>query len=157
MGRPRVMGGPSLEERQKGGNMDEAERRSVSGADRIAATEGLRMNYEQPEENSYLEKHGAYYDPSIGIFFTARTSCCTNLTPMTEIPKRIAGYVANAEKYGNELVSIGGHDQYSFPYYSNYIPDHNDRIELICRLLHENGYRSVFFNEGLPGNKSREE
>ena len=53
--RARVMGGPSLADRQKGGNMNQIQARSLSGADKAASTEGLKMHYEYPEETGYLE------------------------------------------------------------------------------------------------------
>jgi hypothetical protein len=49
------------------------------------------------------------------------------------------------------------HEQYSFPYYFNYLPDHFERIGTACRTLSETGYRPVFFPEGMFGNNAWEE
>ena len=46
--RPKVMGGPSLADRQKGGNMAQVQQRSLSGEDKAASTEGLKLHYEAP-------------------------------------------------------------------------------------------------------------
>lgn len=155
--RARVMGGPSLADRQKGGNMKQVQTRSVSGEDTRSNTDGLQMHYDYPEERSYLNRYFVYYDPSLKLFFFGNTGCCTNLTPLDVIPQRIAERVANNQKYGVEISGFGGHEQYSFPYYPNYLPDHDARIELLCRLYYENGYKGMFANEGVLGNNAWDE
>ena len=46
--RARVMGGPSLAERQKGGDMAQVQQRALAG--RNVSDEGLRMHYDYPED-----------------------------------------------------------------------------------------------------------
>ena len=60
----------------------------------------------------------------------------------------------NVSRYGADAVKFGSHEQYTFPSYPNYLPDHFERIALTARLFKENGFRPVFFNEGLLGNRS---
>ena len=57
-----------------------------------------------------------------------------------------------AEKYGVEAFCNASHEQYTFPYYPNYLPDHMERLELISRLMHEYGCKPVFYPEGILGN-----
>ena len=57
-----------------------------------------------------------------------------------------------AGKSGFESLCIASHEQYSFPYYPNYLPDHMDRLELAARLYTEAGCKPVFFNDGILGN-----
>ena len=150
--RARVMGGPSLSDRMKGGDMNQVQSRSISGVDKASPTEGLKMHYEHPEEADYVMKtHRPYYDPSIGVIFF-RGVLCGNLTPMAEIPKKMEHALNAAKKYGIEAFDFGTHEQYSFPSYPNYIPDHLDRIALTARLFTENGYKPCFINNGLLGN-----
>ena len=52
----------------------------------------------------------------------------------------------------NNLLSLETHEQYSFPSYFNYLPDHLERIETAIRTATEAGYKSVFFAEGFLGN-----
>ena len=151
--RARVMGGPSLADRMKGGNMAQVQQRSLSGEDKKASTEGLSMHYDYPEETDYLNRHKCYYDPSLGIFFFRGILCC-NLVPIEEIPHRFEAAMQNVERYGVDTLNFGSHEQYTFPDYPNYVPDHMERIALGARLFHENGFRPVFFNEGLLGNPS---
>ena len=153
--RPRVMGGPSLSDRQKGGNMDRVQQRSLSGQDKLAPTEGFKMHYGIQEETDYMEKHSAYYDPSLDIIFYLGTICC-NLVPLAEIPNRFAKVLKNAEYYGTDALKFASHEQYTFPSYPNYLPDHMERIALTARLFAENGFKPVFFNDGLLGNTAWE-
>ncbi len=151
--RARVMGGPSLVDRQRGGDMGNIEQRATSGVDRLAPNEGLKMHYDVAEENSYLDSHKAYYDPTLGIFFFAPSPCSCNLTALEEIPKRYENYFRAAEKLGVEICGGACHEQYTFPYYSNYIPDHLERIEAATRCMVEGwGCQPIFYNDGILGN-----
>ena len=154
--RARVMGGPSLADRQKGGNMAKVQQRSLSGEDKAASTEGLKMHYEYPEETGYLKSRYAYYDPTLKVCFLGSCGICCNLVPLAEIPKRFEAAMKNVERYGVDAVKFGSHEQYTFPSYPNYLPDHMERIALTARLFKENGFKPVFFTEGLLGNMSWE-
>ncbi len=155
--RPRIMGGPSLTERQSGGDMGRVEQRSASGTDKNAGAEGFRMHYDRHEETSYLDHHRAYFDPAIGVFFFSSSGCCCNLVPLKDISKRYAEIFETSKHYGNEIFAGASHEQYSFPYYSNYLPDHLERIEEAARCLIEIGEcEPVFFNDGLLGNPAWE-
>ena len=148
---PRVMGGPSLADRQNGGDMNEVEKRSVSGADKAAGSPGMALHYGFYEEKSYLDSDRLYYDPLIGLFFFNCFACC-NLTPMEELTARCRSAEEKFEEAGVEFCSFASHEQYSFPYYPNYLPDHLDRLERAARFMKESGSQAVFANEGLLGN-----
>jgi len=149
--RLRVMGGPSLASRMKGGDMKETEQRSMSGADTAASTEGLQMHYGFAEEGSYYRKHKAFYDPSVGIFFFNNSICC-NLVPLANTAPRLQESMRINDANGVDLIGAVSHEQYSFPNYSNYLPDHLDRLEMTIKTMTEGGYKPVFFPKGLLGN-----
>ena len=149
--RPRVMGGPSLAARQNGWDMENVQKRSMSGEDKLVHTDGLKMHYGFEEETDYLERYHAYYDPSLDFIFYRGTICC-NLVPLAEIPKRFASILKEADTLGTEALNFASHEQYTFPSYPNYLPDHMERIALTARLFAENGFEPVFFNDGLLGN-----
>ena len=44
---------------------------------------------------------------------------------------------------------VGDHEQYAYPFYSNYQPDHLERMETMIRSLAEHGYESTYFTETL--------
>lgn len=148
---PRIMGGPSLADRQKGGDMKEVEKRSVSGADKATGSLGMMLHYGFYENKSFLDSDRLYYDPLIGLFFFNNVACC-NLTPLDELNARCRNAAEQAGKTGLEFLALGGHEQYSFPYYPNYQPDHMDRLECVARCMKEGGFEAVFANEGLLGN-----
>ena len=150
--RARVMGGPSLADRQKGGDMNRVEKRSASGVDRKISQEAYQLHYGIDEDLEYLGRHGGYYDPMIGLFFFDSTGVCCNLIPLDEIPARFDIKFALAEKYGHEYFCAGSHEQYTFPYYPNYLPDHMARLECASRCLYEKGCKPVFYNDGIYGN-----
>lgn len=154
--RPRVMGGPSLSERQKGGDMESVEERLRKGCDRYLRNiqEGFRAHYLNPEEDAYLSRHRAYYDPAIGIIFFGKSGCCCNLVPKKEISGRYKKTFEDALLTGAETFGGGTHEQYTFPYYVNYLPDHLERIGEAVRCLTEGGCEPVFFNDGILGNTS---
>ena len=156
--RPRVMGGPSLAERRKGGDIDEiAERTSSAIRDLPDVAEGIRAHFLNPEESSYLNAHRTFYDPAIGIFFSGASGCCCNLVPLEEIQERYAKVFENGKRCGAETYGGASHEQYTFPYYPNFIPDHLQRLEAAARcLVEDGGCRPVFFNEGLLGNMAWE-
>lgn len=150
--RLRVMGGPSLADRQKGAsNYAEVQCRSISGADKASPSEAFDLHYGFAEEKPYLTKHIAYYDPALKVFFFINSACC-NLVPLKDIVPRLEAYFNNAAISGAEAFNLATHEQYSFPRYFNYLPDHLERIELATRTMHEHGCKFVFNNEGILGN-----
>ncbi len=150
--RLRVMGGPSLADRQKGGNMDQVEARSASGIDRMPQTIGMDLHYGFTEERDYISKHQCYYDPLLKLIFFASTGVTCNLVPLADIPARYAEIFKKAEACGAEALMSASHEQYTFPYYSNYLPDHMARLECAARVLTEYGCKPVFGNDGILGN-----
>ncbi|MDD2480097.1 MAG: hypothetical protein PHS31_09420 [Victivallaceae bacterium] len=151
--RPRVMGGPSLATRQKGGSMPAlTEQPSGSNVNHTLASEGLALHYGFYEEADYLAKHASYYDPQLQLYFFGSSGACCNLVPLKEIPNRYQKVIDNAEKYGFETLSGASHEQYTFSYYPNYLPDHMERLECAARCMAEFGCEPVFFNDGILGN-----
>lgn len=47
------------------------------------------------------------------------------------------------------FLNIGTHEQYFYKSYSNYLPDHFERVESVVRSLAENNYECVFFTGNL--------
>ena len=160
--RARVMGGPSLADRQKGGNMTQVQARSASGADKACDTDALTMHYGFADEYNYIKKHGVIYDPGLNLFFFGACGklggCCCNLVPLADVPARCKSMLEGTAAVGTEVINFASHEQYTFPYYPNYLPDHMQRIEEATRcLIAEGGCKPVFINDGLLGNMAWEE
>ena len=147
--RPKIMGGSSLASRTNGGVMQSPQ----AGPDSV---EAFGMYYDHEEENSYVDNHFAYYEPNMKIFITGRSTCCCNLIPLDKIEALIRERVSLREKHGCDFSLCASHEQYSFPYYPNYEPDHGARLEAAVHFHTEHGYTCVFPNDGLLGNMSWE-
>ncbi len=74
-----------------------------------------------------------------------------NLLDCGKIKTRLAEMIADPVK---DYINIGTHEQYFYPFYKSYIPDHFDRLDTALRALTEAGYRPVWANEGIFGNTS---
>ena len=152
--RPCVMGGPSLADRMKGGDMNKVQSRSITGADRSIGTEGFALYYKNQEQESYLNRYRNYYDPLMGIVITGPGAVCSNLVPLDKTEERVKRAIAVNEKSGCEFMNMASHEQYTYSYYPNYLPDHMQRIELAVKTAVEAGYTGTFFPEGFMGNMS---
>ena len=98
----------------------------------------------------YLYCYKKLYDFDIGAIFFSGTNTCCNLYTKEQIAANLK--LAFNAPFGNETFSLATHEQYTFTYYKNYIPDHLERIELAARLTTEHGAKPVYFAEGLLGN-----
>ena len=150
--RPFISGGPSAAARQ--GKTKDISQVQQSSALRQNAAFGAEY-FNRPEEDSYLARERKYYNFELGVFI-ARGAICCNLVPLEETTKRMQNYFELAKETGNEVFSAASHEQYSFPYYKNYLPDHLDRIELTTKFLVEFGCKPIFFSQGLLGNMAWE-
>ncbi len=103
----------------------------------------------------YIEKYKNYYDKFTGMILNTGVGATANLYPAEILTEKLQA--AMNSPYHNETIGMATHEQYTFPFYANYIPDHLDRIETCCRFMKEHGYAPVFFAEGLLGNKAWDE
>lgn len=103
----------------------------------------------------YIKKYKNYYDKFTGMILNSGIGATGNLFTIEELRKKITDAVNSP--YHNQTIGMATHEQYSFDYYFNYIPDHLDRIEECCRLITEFGYKPVYFAEGLLGNTAWDE
>ena len=74
--------------------------------------------------------------------------------PLEVIPDRIDKAVSDGAAVGCETFHFGSHEQYTFPYYHNYIPDHMERIARAAETMAANGCKPVFFAQGFLGNEA---
>lgn len=105
------------------------------------------VNYLLDEERSeYLSRHDALMDFDSGIIFSKVDIICNN-TPV----KRIAPTLEPLANDPNctEVMDLFTHEQYFWPFYVNYIPDHFQRLDTAIRWVTERGYKPVFFHEGF--------
>lgn len=106
--------------------------------------------YEQ-DVARYIAEQKAWYDFDTEMMLI-HPSCCCNLDNTAQLDKKITDSMA----IGNNIMSLETHEQYCFPSYFNYMPDHIDRMRYAAKLAFEGGYEPVFFAQGLLGNLSWE-
>jgi len=109
------------------------------------------VNYRWDDVRSeYLSRHNAWKDFESGIVFSRVAIVCNN------VPRdRTAGTLEPLAKDPNtaEIMDLFTHEQYFWPFYRNYVPDHAERLDTTIRWVTEHGYKPVFFHEGFLGGR----
>ncbi len=98
--------------------------------------------------SEYMSRHDALMDFESGIVFS-RVDIVCNSTPVERIIPTLEPLTKDPNQA--EIMDIFTHEQYFWPFYSNYLPDHFKRLDVAVRWLTENGYKPVFFHEGFLG------
>lgn len=98
---------------------------------------------------AYLKNNSLVYDFENSIQFEMIDLFC-NLDPIDVIKRKLE--LKYDQGNLNHVIALASHEQYSFPFYANYIPDHFERIEAAVKWCTEHNYQPVFPNEGILGN-----
>jgi len=107
------------------------------------------VNYLLDDARSeYLSRHDALMDFDSGIVFS-RVDIVCNSTPIGRIVPTLEPLAKDPNHA--EIMDIFTHEQYFWPFYSHYFPDHFQRLEAAIRWVTEHGYEPVFFHEGFLG------
>jgi len=122
--------------------------RALSGF--LWRTDGLwDIHYWLDDERcDYLARHDALADFESGIVFSRADLVC-NAVPLEQIEPTLAPLAEDPNQA--EVMDLFTHEQYFWPFYANYIPEHFQRLETAIRWVTERGYRPVFLHEGLLG------
>lgn len=108
---------------------------------------GYDVNYCMDEERSaWLSRHELLKDYNSGIVFSKVDLCC-NLTPVSKIIPVLTA--ARDNPATSEVMDVLTHEQYFWPFYKHYLPDHFERCMTAMAFCSENGYRPDFFHEEL--------
>jgi hypothetical protein len=121
--------------------------RVLSGFSRSGS--GYDINYFLDDTRSeYIMRHDGLMDFDSGIIFSKVDMICNN-TPVERIRSVLEPLAIDTDQA--EVMDIFTHEEYFWPFYSVYIPDHFQRLDTAIRWLTEHGYKPVFFHEGLMG------
>ena len=101
-----------------------------------------------PIHSEYLSWHNAWKDFESGIVFS-RCSINCNGVPTDRIVATLEPQAKDPNTA--EIMDLFTHEQYFWPFYRNYVPDHFERLEAAIRFVTEAGYEPVFFHEGFMG------
>lgn len=109
------------------------------------------VNYRWDDLHSeYMSRHDAWKDFESGIVFS-RVDIVCNSVPVDKIVQTLAPQVKDPNTA--EIIDLFTHEQYFWPFYRNYLPDHPKRLDVAIRWATENGYKPVFLHEGFLGGK----
>jgi hypothetical protein len=123
--------------------------RALSGYFRQNRDGKWDINYRLSDARSeYLSRHDAWKDFDSGIVFS-KIDIVINSTPLDRIVPTLAPLVKNPDTA--EIMDLLTHEQYFWPFYRNYLPDHPARMETAVRWATDNGYEPVLLHEGLLG------
>jgi len=110
------------------------------------------VNYRLDDVRSeYLSRHDALKDFPSGIVFSKVDIVC-NSTPLAQVVPTLAPLAEDPQQA--EIMDLFTHEQYFWPFYANYIPDHAQRLDAAIRWVTEHGYQPVFFHEGFLGGRA---
>ena len=102
------------------------------------------------ERSEYISQHDMLKDFASGIIFTNDDIVC-NTVPVDRIAATLDPYADNPNR--SEIILLLTHEQYFWPFYEHFVPDHEQRLDAALRWVTEHGYKPVFFHEGLLGGR----
>jgi hypothetical protein len=100
------------------------------------------------DRSEYLSRHDALMDFPSGIVFSKIDLVCNN-TPLERIVPTLEPLARDENRA--EIMDLFTHEQYFWPFYIRHLPDHAQRLDAAIRWVTEQGYKPVFFHEGLLG------
>ena len=115
----------------------------------IKGDERYDISYEMDKERcAYLETHDALMDFASGICLS-RVDIIFNNTPVENVIPTLAPNIDDPDNA--EYIDLLTHEQYFWPYYFNFRPDHYERIATGLQFLNEHGYKPIWQHEGFRG------
>lgn len=106
------------------------------------------VNYNIDEIRSeYLSRNYALKDFDSGIIFE-RIDMVLNNTPIDQIIPKLEALASNTNP--KEIIDLMTHEQYFWPFYQSYIPDHFERLDRAFSWVTEHGYKPIFYHESFP-------
>ena len=110
------------------------------------------VNYRWDDERSeYLSRHDAWKDFDSGIVFSRVDIVCNSVPVEQTVPTLEP---LSRDPNTAEIMDLFTHEQYFWPFYRNYLPDHPQRLDTAIRWVTEHGYAPVFFHEGFLGGRT---
>ena len=110
---------------------------------------GWDINYGLDDRRSeYLSQHDLLMDFETGISFFRDAIICNSRVP-DQIAPTLDPLAAGPER--RETINLLCHEQYFWPFYTDYEPDYAQRIEAAIRWTTDHGYKPCFFHEGILG------
>lgn len=123
--------------------------RVLGGYFRKSARGEWEVNYRLDDARSeWLSHHDLLKDFASGIIFS-KVDMVVNSTPLEKIVPGLEAVLADPHQA--EIVDLLTHEQYFWPFYQNYLPDHAERLDRAIGFLTQRGYQAVFLQDGFLG------
>jgi hypothetical protein len=117
----------------------------------IKLSGGWDLNYMLADAQcDWLSRHEALRDFGSGITFS-NCDIILNATPIERVVPTLEASTRSPQT--SDVLDLLTHEQYFWPFYHNYVPDHAQRLDTAFAWATENGYEPIFFHEGLLGGK----
>lgn len=121
--------------------------RTLSGYFKKSAAGAWSVSWQLPESVcEYMTEHDGWFDYHSRLVFSKLELVC-NTVPLKNTLPILQAAVARSQTA--EVLDFMTHEQYFWPYYKNYLPDHFDRLDVVLRFATELGYQPVWHNEGF--------
>lgn len=112
------------------------------------------VSFQLPDDVcQYMRDHEGWMHFETGLTFSRLEIVC-NSVPLEKTIPILEESVKNPNTA--EVLDFLTHEQYFWPYYKRYLPDHFQRLDAVLRFAVENGYKPVWHNDGffsIPGEK----
>ena len=95
-----------------------------------------------------VESRGRLMEFASGIMLS-QIDLVLNSTPLADILPCLSAAIAAGSR--SEVIDLLTHEQYFWPFYHHFVPDHAERLDCALRFLTDHGYEPVWFHEGLLG------
>ncbi|MDO5581457.1 MAG: hypothetical protein Q4G69_09980 [Planctomycetia bacterium] len=105
------------------------------------------VSFQLPEEVcQYMLDHEGWMHFETGLTFSRLELVCNMIPLEMTVP-----ILQNSVKIPGtaEVLDFLTHEQYFWPYYKRYLPDHFQRLDAALRFATENGYKPVWHHEGF--------
>lgn len=123
--------------------------RVLGGYFRRSANGQFDVNYRLDDARSeWLSRHDLLKDFDSGIIFS-RVDIVVNNTPLDKVVPTLQAAMADPRQ--GEIIDLLTHEQYFWPFYQVYLPDHAERLDRAIGWLTEHGYQPVFLQDGFLG------
>ncbi|MDY0166945.1 MAG: hypothetical protein RBS80_10400 [Thermoguttaceae bacterium] len=111
------------------------------------------VNYNMDDFRSeWLSRNDLLKDYASGIIFS-KVDMVINNTPLDQIVPKLDAVMADPRQA--EVIDFLTHEQYFWPFYGNYLPDHPQRMDRAIEYVTRHGYKPVFLQDEFDERKRR--
>lgn len=122
--------------------------RNLSGIFRVVGGRQAGVYHLRDDRADVVEACAQWIDPRTGVAFS-QADLTANNAPLETIVPTLETLTARPEHA--EILDYFTHEQYFWPFYVRYVPDHGERVERMVAWATEHGYEPCWFHEGFLG------